>query len=63
MSNLCVLFVYGLFGYSGLWIFCEGLWENVSGRLQISPEVSCLFIGFHPILHRLQKCISICCGF
>lgn len=45
-----------------------GYFVRVCGKMflggrRFPPEVSGLFIGFHPILHRLQKCISICCGF
>lgn len=31
--------------------------------LRFPQKSLCLFIGFHLILHRLQKGDSICCGF
>ena len=63
MLNLCVPFIYRLFGYSGMWIFCESLGKMFLDDCRFPQRSPCLFIGFHPILHRLQKCVSICCGF
>ena len=56
---MCFPFIYKAFW---LWDYVDALWEHgekISELCQISPKLLYFFIGFNPILYRLQRCLSI----